>query len=43
MAGTEVVAAINIGTQAGRVTMAELRTRYLPALRRTAQAISAMA
>ena len=42
MAGTDVVAAVNIGTQAGRVTMAELRTRYLPALRRTAQAISAM-
>ena len=43
MAGANVVAAVNIGTQAGRVTMTELRTRYLPALRRTAQAISAMA
>lgn len=32
-----VVAAVNIGTQAARVPMAELRARYLPALRRVAR------
>jgi len=43
MAGREVIAAINIGTQSGRVTKAELRARYLPALRRIAHAIGAIA
>lgn len=38
----KVVAAINIGTQAARVPIPELRTRYLPALRRVAQELSAM-
>lgn len=32
-----VVAAVNIGTQAARVSSAELRTRYLPGLRRVAR------
>ncbi len=37
-----VVAAINIGTQAARVTPTELRTRFLPPLRRVARELSAM-
>lgn len=37
-----VVAAVNIGTQAARVPITELRTRYLPALRRVAQELGAM-
>ena len=32
-----IIAALNIGTQATRVTLPELRTRYLPALRRVAR------
>jgi IclR family pca regulon transcriptional regulator len=34
--GGSVVAAVNIGTQAARVTLTELRTRHLPVLRRVA-------
>jgi IclR family transcriptional regulator, pca regulon regulatory protein len=37
-----VVAAVNIGTQAARVPLAELRSRYLPSLRRVARDLSAM-
>jgi IclR family pca regulon transcriptional regulator len=37
-----VVAAVNIGTQSARVSMTELRTRYLPALRRVSRDLSAM-
>ncbi len=37
-----VIASLNIGTQAGRVPLAELRSRYLPALRRVARDLSAM-
>lgn len=37
-----VVAAINVGTQAARVTLAELRARYLPPLRRAARELSSM-
>jgi IclR family pca regulon transcriptional regulator len=37
-----VVAALNIGTQSARVPITELRTRFLPALRRAAQELSAM-
>ncbi|WP_066532366.1 IclR family transcriptional regulator domain-containing protein [Sphingobium sp. EP60837] len=37
-----VVAALNIGTQAARVPVTELRTRYLPALRRIAQELTAV-
>ncbi|HLZ79985.1 MAG TPA: IclR family transcriptional regulator C-terminal domain-containing protein [Sphingomonas sp.] len=37
-----VIAAMNIGTQAARVTLAELRSRYLPALKRTARELSAL-
>jgi len=37
MVGGRVVAAVNIGTQAARVSPAELRTRYLPGLRRVAR------
>lgn len=36
-----IVAAINIGTQASRTPVIELRTRYLPALRRMAAELSA--
>ncbi len=36
-----VIAAMNIGTQAARVTLAELRSRYLPALKRAARELSA--
>jgi IclR family transcriptional regulator, pca regulon regulatory protein len=42
MSGGRVVAAVNIGTQAARVTMAELRSRFLPSLRRVARELSAM-
>lgn len=38
--GGRVVAALNIGTQASRVSMAELRSRLLPALRRVATDLS---
>lgn len=37
-----VTAAINIGTQAARVSMADLRLRYLPPLRRVARDLAAM-
>jgi IclR family transcriptional regulator, pca regulon regulatory protein len=37
-----VVAAVNVGTQASRVTLAELRARFLPGLRRVARELSAM-
>jgi IclR family pca regulon transcriptional regulator len=35
------IAALNIGTQAARVSMADLRARLLPALRRVARDIGA--
>lgn len=38
-----VVAALNLGTQAARVTTANLRARYLPALRKAARTLSAIA
>jgi IclR family pca regulon transcriptional regulator len=38
--GGSVVAAINIGTQAERVPVTELRTRHVPALRRAARELS---
>lgn len=37
-----VVAALNVGTQAARISEPELRTRYLPALRRCARDLTAM-
>jgi IclR family pca regulon transcriptional regulator len=37
-----VVAAVNIGTQAARIGLAELRARFLPPLRRVARELSAM-
>jgi IclR family pca regulon transcriptional regulator len=37
--GAEVVAALNVGAPVARVTMADLRSRILPAVRRTAQRI----
>lgn len=37
-----VVAALNVGTQAERISEQDLRTRYLPALRRCARDLSAM-
>lgn len=37
-----VVAALNVGTQAARVPVTELRTRYLPSLRRCARDLTAM-
>lgn len=37
-----VVAAFNIGTQAARVSMADLHARYLPVLRRTARDLEAL-
>lgn len=40
--GGRVVAAVNIGTQAARVPMADLRLRFLPPLRRIARDLSAM-
>ncbi len=36
-----VVAAINVGTQASRVSIVDLRTQFLPALRRCARELSA--
>lgn len=41
MGWSGIVAAINIGTQVNRVPVVELRTRYLPALRRVAAELSA--
>jgi IclR family pca regulon transcriptional regulator len=37
-----IAASINIGTQAARVPLAELRSRYLPALRRASRDLTAM-
>ena len=37
-----VIAAVNIGTQAERVSPVELRSRYLPALRRVARDLAAL-
>lgn len=37
-----VIGAVNIGTQADRISMADLRSRYLPGLRRIAKEISAI-
>lgn len=37
-----VIAAVNIGTQADRVSMADLHSRYLPALRRVARDLAAL-
>ena len=37
-----VLAALNVGTQAARVAETELRTRYLPALRRVARDLQAL-
>ena len=37
-----VVAAVNIGTQAARITVAEMRTRFLPSLRRVARELGGM-
>lgn len=37
-----VIAAVNIGMQADRVSLPELRSRYLPALRRVARDLAAM-
>lgn len=37
-----VIAAVNIGTQATRVSLADLRSRYLPALRKVARELGAM-
>lgn len=37
-----VIAAVNIGTQAERVPMADLHSRYLPALRRVARDLAAL-
>lgn len=42
MRGGSVIAALNIGTQVVRVSMAELHSRYLPVLRRTAQELEAL-
>lgn len=42
VAGGRVVAAVNIGTQAARVPLSELRTRFLPSLRRVARDLSVM-
>lgn len=38
-AGGRAIAALNVGTQAARVPLSELRTRFLPSLRRTAREI----
>jgi len=38
--GGAVIAALNVGTHASRVTMEDLRGRVLPALRETAEAVS---
>lgn len=37
-----VIAAVNVGTQADRVSLAELRSRYLPLLRRIASELGAI-
>jgi IclR family pca regulon transcriptional regulator len=42
MGASGVIAAVNIGTQAARVSMTELRMRYLPVLRKAAQELCAM-
>ena len=42
MGQSGVIAALNIGTQATRVSLPELRTRFLPALRRVARDLGAM-
>ena len=38
--GGAVVAALNVGTHASRVTLEDLKGRILPALRETAEAVS---
>ena len=38
--GGAVVAALNVGTHASRVTLEDLRGRVLPALKETAEAVS---
>lgn len=38
-----IIAAVNVGTQASRVPVAQLRTRFLPSLRRCARDLTAMA
>lgn len=35
----EIIASLNVGTQASRITLTELRTRFLPVLRRAAEGI----
>jgi len=42
MSGGRVVAAVNVGTQAARVTLGELRSRFLPPLRRVARELGAI-
>lgn len=42
LSGGKVVAAVNIGTPAARVTTGEIRSRFLPALRRVARDLSVM-
>lgn len=37
-----IIAALNIGTQAARVSMADLQSRYLPVLRRSARELEAL-
>lgn len=37
-----IVAAVNVGTQAARASTADLRTRYLPSLKRCARELTAM-
>jgi IclR family pca regulon transcriptional regulator len=43
MGPKSINAAINIGVQAGRVSLTELRTKYFPALRRVARDLAAIA
>lgn len=38
----KIIAAVNIGTQAERVSLLDLRSRYLPALKRVARDLAAM-
>lgn len=38
----QIIAAVNIGTQANRVSKADLRSRYVPALKRVARDLAAM-
>lgn len=40
--GGQVIASVNIGTQAARVSMGELRSQFLPSLRRVARDLAAM-